>query len=382
MTRLALSIAILLLIAHAADAQVASGQGQSTSKPDAAKSVYDQIWKFSEWYDDESNPAIEKILFTGRFQVDYTTIDADEGNHSEWNVRRFRLGPRVTFLKKFLFHSEVELNPQEHDPLYTRFTDFYVQWNRSSQLALTVGKQALPFTLDGATSSKELLTIDRSNLSNNMWFPQEYLPGVSVSGKRARWNYRAGVYSAGAMNREFGEFNGGVSTLVVAGYDLTKTLGVKEAVIAANYVFQTADANNTFTRQLDHIGSLNFKMDAGRWGVRGDVTGASGYLGQSDMWGVMAMPYFGLTKNLQAVTRYTFLDSRESNGLRLATYENIVVPGRGDRYNEFYIGGNYYFYGHKLKLQSGVQIADMNDSLNDGGEYHGVSWTTGLRVGW
>jgi phosphate-selective porin OprO/OprP len=96
----------------------------------------------------------------------------------------------------------------------------------------------------------------------------------------------------------------------------------------------------------------------------------------------MAMPYFSLTRNLQAVTRYTFLDSRGPNGLRLATYENIVVPGRGDRYNEFYAGGNYYFYGHKLKLQSGVQIADMNDSRADGGEYHGVSWTTGLRIGW
>ena len=53
MTRLAFSTAILLLIAHAAAAQVVSGQAQSASKPEPAKSVYDQIWKFSEWYDDE-----------------------------------------------------------------------------------------------------------------------------------------------------------------------------------------------------------------------------------------------------------------------------------------------------------------------------------------
>ena len=46
------------------------------------------------------------------------------------------------------------------------------------------------------------------------------------------------------------------------------------------------------------------------------------------------------------------------------------------------LGANYYFYGHKLKLQTGVQFADMNDRANDGGEYSGVSWTTGLRVGW
>ena len=66
----------------------------------------------------------------------------------------------------------------------------------------------------------------------------------------------------------------------------------------------------------------------------------------------------------------------------MATYENRVVTGRGDEYNEVYAGANYYFYGHRLKLQTGVQVADMNDRANDGGEYSGVSWTTGIRVGW
>ena len=57
-------------------------------------------------------------------------------------------------------------------------------------------------------------------------------------------------------------------------------------------------------------------------------------------------------------------------------------PGRGDEYKELYLGANYYFYGHRLKLQTGVQFADMNDRANDGGAYSGVAWTTGLRVGW
>ena len=45
-------------------------------------------------------------------------------------------------------------------------------------------------------------------------------------------------------------------------------------------------------------------------------------------------------------------------------------------------GANYFFYAHKLKVQSGLQWADMNDRANDGGAYSGVSWTTGLRIGW
>ena len=96
----------------------------------------------------------------------------------------------------------------------------------------------------------------------------------------------------------------------------------------------------------------------------------------------MAMPFVNITDKFQFVGRYTFLDSDDPNGVLLGTYENRVVGGRGDLYNEAYLGVNYYFYGHKLKLQSGLQFADMNDSAADGGAYSGVSWVTGIRVGW
>ena len=331
---------------------------------------------------DDSNPVVQQVLFSGRYQHDFAAIDADQGDLEEWNVRRMRLGPRITLFRSLTLHVEVDLNPQERDPFYVRLTDAYLQWNKSSRFALTFGKQGVPFTSDGATSSKELLTIDRSNLANNIWFPQEYMPGVSVSGRNAPWVYRAGVYSSGAMNREFGEFSGDYFTLALAGYDFAKALGAKEALLTGNYVYQHPDSDNSFTRQLEHVVSVHLKFEADRWGVRTDVSGANGYLGQSNMWAIMAMPFFNLTEKLQAVGRYTYMNSADSNGIRLATYESRVVEGRGDEYTELYLGANYYFYGHRLKLQTGLQWADMNDRARDGGEYSGASWTTGLRIGW
>jgi phosphate-selective porin OprO/OprP len=236
--------------------------------------------------------------------------------------------------------------------------------------------------MDGSTSSKDLLTIDRNNLSNNIWFPQEYIPGVSVSGRAAPWVYRAGLYSAGLSNRELGEFSGSIFTLGVLGYDFAKTLGVKEALLAGNYVYQPPDADNTFTRQLEHVGSVNFRYEDDGWGLRTDLSAASGYLGQSDLWGAMAMAFVHMTDPFQIIGRYTLVKSSKPNGVRLATYENTVVSGRGDRYDELYLGATYFFYGHKLKLQTGVQWAEMDDRADDGGAYSGVSWTTGLRVGW
>jgi phosphate-selective porin OprO and OprP len=347
-----------------------------------AQSRFDEIWKFADWYENDQNSVVQNVHFSGRFQYEFAAVNADQGDHHEWNVRRMRVGVKSEIFREFVVHLEIELNPQERDPFYKRLTDAYVEWEHSDHLALKVGKQSVPFTMDGQTSSKELLTIDRSNLANNMWFPEEYVPGVSVSGSFGPWLYHLGAYSGGEENREFGRFNGSVFSLASIGYDFSDKLGADEAVLRANYIYQDPDANNTFTRELQHMVSTNFMFESGRWGFRADVSSASGYLGQSDLWGVMTMPFYNITPKLQIVARHTYLRSDETNGVRIARYESQVTPDRGDEYNEFYAGANYYFYGHKLKLQSGVQFARMNDAAADGGAYSGVSATTGLRVSW
>ena len=347
-----------------------------------AQSVYDDIWKLAEWYRSEQNEVVQSVLFSGRFQYEFAAVDADQGTHQEWNVRRMRLGVKSEWFGQFTVHVEAGFNPQERDPFYRRLTEANVEWEASDVFALKVGKQGVAFTTDGSTSSKELLTIDRSNLANNMWFPDEYIPGVSAFGARSNWVYHLGVYTSGGVNGEFGEFDGSAFGLLSIGYDFSEALGVEDALLRGNYVYQDPDPNNTFTRQLQHITSLNFRFEDVRWGFRVDFSAASGYLGQSDLWGVMTMPFFNLTSRFQVVGRHTYLSSESANGVRLARYENRVTDGRGDRYNEFYVGVNYYFYGHKLKLQSGLQFADMKDSAADGGAYSGVAWTTGLRVSW
>lgn len=342
----------------------------------------DDIWKFSRWYDNPEARVVQNVSFSGRFQYEYADVDGDQGNHSEWNVRRMRLGVKTQFLEELTFHAEAEFNPQEHDPFYMRLTDFYLEWSPDDRFALTFGKHGVPFTVDGSTSSKELLTIDRSDLTNNMWFTQEYIPGVSVSGENASWHYRLGVYTAGESDREFGEFNAGWFTLSSIGYDFAGKLGADEALLKVDYVYQNPDANNTFTRSLQHVGSVNFQLESGAGGVRTDFTAASGFGGQSDLWGVMTMPFLNLTERVQVVGRHTYISSEAENGVRLARYESSAVSGRGNRYNEWYIGANYYFYGHKLKLQAGVDFADMDDAADDGGEFSGVGASAGLRVSW
>ena len=48
--------------------------------------------------------------------------------------------------------------------------------------------------------------------------------------------------------------------------------------------------------------------------------------------------------------RYSYMDSDDVNGLQLARYEDRVVEGLGDRYEEVFAGVNLFLYGHKFKL--------------------------------
>jgi phosphate-selective porin OprO/OprP len=362
----------------------ADNSGEPAQDPGTAtpESVYDRIWRFREWYRNDDNRVFQRLRFRGRYQQDFATVDADQGDHEEWNVRRLRMGLQAYMFGSLLLHAEVDLNPQEANPVYVRFTDMYAEWTARPEVVLTFGKQSIPYTVDGATSSRELIAIDRSPLANNLWFTEEYLPGASVSGTSAAWTYFAGAYSAGARNKELGEFSGGIATLGSLGYDFAKSVDAREALASINYVYQDPDPDNTFTRPFQHIVSVNLRLEKTRWGLRTDLSAGSGYYTQSNVWGVQVMPFINLTPRLQVVGRYDFIDSKDPNGIRLGAYEDRVVSGRGDEFHDFYFGANYYFYGHQLKLQTGVQFADLQDRADDGGAYSGTSWVTGLRLGW
>ena len=129
------------------------------------------------------------------------------------------------------------------------------------------------------------------------------------------------------------------------------------------------------------MASLNFKLESDAWGLRTDLSMGSGYLGKSDVWGAMAMPYFNVTDKLQLVGRYTYVTSDDVNGVRIATYENAIVPGRGNpttrlRRRELLL------LRSQAEGADGRAVCRHEDRAGDGGAYSGTSWVTGIRMGW
>jgi phosphate-selective porin OprO/OprP len=194
--------------------------------------------------------------------------------------------------------------------------------------------------------------------------------------------------SSGEASPEFGDFNAGSFGLFSVGYNFAKSLGVDKALLRFDYVYQDEHPGNTrgtpsaFTRNHEQVASLNFSYENGPWGLGTDLVTSKGYRGQPDLFGLQIMPSYELSEDWQLVFRYSYINSDGDNGIRFARYENALESGRGDEYNEFYFGVNKYFYGHKLKWQTGVQYTTMNDHAEDSGEYDGWGVTTGIRISW
>ncbi len=336
------------------------------------------LWNFVNIYDNKQG---DYFKFDGRLQADSAWFDASEGEYEDALWRRFRFGMKGKFgATTAQIEADIDLNGSLSDS-YNRLTYAGLSWILGKNHKLQVLKHDAKFTLDGSTSSKKLYTPQRNNLTNNLWFTAEYFTGISVTGKLDDgWGYTGGVFSSddsdGVSISEASYFS-----LITVSKKLESNQYWQGAQFTVDIVYNDEDEDAN-TRDFSNVYSFSSKVDFGDWDLWTDVAMGNGYLGQSDIWGVVVMPLYKQSETLQWAIRYTYLDSDQQNGLRLGRYESSIVSGRGDTYHEFYGGINWLLDGHKVKFQAGIQYTDMNDDAVDGGEYEGWGLTTTFRTYW
>lgn len=345
---------------------------------DAMQSLQDQ----AILYKSPTGP-VRHLALSGRLQAETTWFDADQGSYDDTRWRRFRFGFKGQLPGQWVVRLEgdFDLNESSND-WYSRLTEANLGWtDERSGLQLKLLKHSAGFTLDGATSSKKLLTLQRNNLTNNLWFTAEYFTGITVSGlDDGRWSYRASLFSSDDDD-EIGATEASYFTVLTAGYDLSAQTGLDVAALRLDYVYNDEDEDAN-TRDFTHVVSLSSQWQQGALHLHTDLALGDGHLGQEDVWGLVLMPLYDFSELVQGVMRYTYLSSDGNNGLRLGRYEREIVGGRGDTYNEIYIGLNLFLDGHRLKWQTGLQYTVMDDNNNGAGDYDGWGITTGPRLYW
>ncbi|MEN8140841.1 MAG: porin [Thermodesulfobacteriota bacterium] len=365
-----------LLLATTSSLAAASSSGADASEKDGLA----QAWARMTLYENSDNTLIKKIALGGRLQLDNVWVNGHEPNEnfSDLTWRRARFGLVANLSADINLVCKGDFQPDnELGDMYQKLTDAYIAWQPAQGPEIKILKQSAGFTLDGRTSSTKLQTLERNNLTGNLWFTEEYFTGVSVAGKAGGQGlYKVGLFASDG-HPEIGIDDAGWFAILSLGYQTAK------GQVILDYLYQHEDEKAN-TSNFEQVLSLSGSWEEGAWGLRGDLAFGAGYaeLGQSDVWGAVVQPSYSLSAHTQAVAQYTFLASSGDNGLSLHKYDNKIVTARGDGYNELYGGINVYFYDHRCKWQTGLAWAKMDDEAADGGAYEGVTLSTGLRLYW
>jgi len=368
----------------------ASAGTLTTSKapvPEAPKeeSTFNKTWSLATLYKNKENPVIQKLAFTGRYHGQYGWLDSDQGNDDDWENRRFRLGLNAQLFQDFELKAEMFGDLNSGGDFYEGFTEVFLAWKPDDAFNLTVGKQKPRFSLDWSTTSREILTFERNIMINN--FGLDYETGVSVSGKIGNFSYVTGVFNndvgSPGDESEFGDLGGGFSYVASASYDLKDVTGLEKTVLRGDFLHSEHDGEDDLLTKFDNGLAASVALKQGRLGLTAETVYGEGDKG--DLWGFYLTPSWDITKKLQVVARYTYAQSGDDVLRAQSRYErrapDLTDGGNGDTYNAGYLGINYFLYGHKLKLMTGVEFSNM-DGGSDGGDFDGVTGLAGVRIYW
>ena len=398
-----------------------TASGLFTGNTYIGDTTYDKLWSLFTLYKDENNPILQEFSLQGRLQVQYAD-GASNGHYdiedfkngsaanaqSVWGdkfeARRARLGFKSRWYQNWKLEGQIDADTTDGlDDFYRDIYDLYLIYAPSDAFNLTVGKTKVKFGREQEISSKEILTFERSLISN-LLFPGE-LTGIMASGKglAEHWTYELGVYASDRA-QEFADFGQGAVVLAKVGYDYASQSGLDTAVASFQYMHNTepgyreqdhgnffASASPAFTDSL----ALTNDITMGRFALTTDILYGFGYSGtaeqankavalnQSDVFGISLIPSYFIADGLQVVGQLQVATSTDPNGLSLYNrYEKwapVPKPGKpgkdaGNTYTSGYLGLNYYLYGHKLKLMSGLEYSHLG-----GGDYNGYTFLSGLR---
>ncbi len=388
-TALLLLTSVMLSSLQAGEIATSSGKNLGAAvQPADTRSIYDKIWGAATLYKSDDNPVLQEFALQGRLHLQYADGDGfSSGDRPEevlWGdmeVRRFRLGFKSKWFRQFKLEGQIDVNPNFDPQFYSQIYDLNVTWAPNDRFNIGIGKyKANFFSVEQFTSSKEILTFERSLLSNTLFTSE--LTGIRANGKINNWIYTVGGY-AGDDQDEFTDFSAGAVIQAGIGYDLTSLTGMDKGIVKFDWQHSTDSKNAGGGALFTNAFSLNSTWEKGRFGLYTDVLGGLGRDSQSDVWGFHVIPSFYILDGLQFVTRYQF-GSGSNDGLPLQSrYErlspHVTDGGRGDQYQAVYLGLNYYLYGHKLKLMAGTEFWDMNGG-GDGGDYSGWTTLVGLRM--
>jgi hypothetical protein len=279
------------------------------------------------------------------------------------------------------------------------FDAAYMEWKQSDALAIDAGIRKAPFGYEETTSSSSLEAIERSPVTR-------YFDETNNGRRLGAASYRTGVFASGTQdgffycvavtNPERNEYSGDSTSGPIINGD--GGVGNASNNTDNNFAYYgTAGyggkcANCTYKAGIeggylpDQGGPSNTGLGTGQnlsiYGAFADVTVADfnlqgEYVAANDGQGVSKtqsahpegywiQPAYMITKQFQAVVRYSYLHS-DGRGVNLSDgIRSAPSGGTMDKMDEWFIGGNWYIKGKDVVLQAGYINGESKDSAVTG----------------
>ncbi|MFN3532688.1 MAG: porin [Candidatus Brocadia sp.] len=305
----------------------------------------------------------------GRLQFRYTFKDNDEDfgkrDTNNIDVRRARLALGGNVYSK-LIHYYIELDGDSFD---VGIRDFYVYWTPLEEFNAKIGYFKVPFNQQRMTTSAKLLFQDRSIASEQ--FDQDRDYGFDIYGKPfdGYMEYHAAIFQGAGENPEDRGTDDNLDNELMyvfnvrynpfGKYDTVDESDLKftekfKASVAASVVVNPKERDEKLVDSDGILGvvELSMKYKGISWHneyfMRSDDPESGGDSVESDGFFTQA-GYFVIPKRLEVAARYSMLEPDKDVS---------------DDIGREYTGGiNYYFRGHRSKIQ-----ADVGHFVTDGKE--------------
>lgn len=362
--------------------------------PAAAK---DNSFNFCDWlenkpgqlYKNKDNPILQSFQIGGRFQWQAAYVDGEDVNGRDFNdtydeYRRFRIETKTEFLRFFSAKIGVNMvndqrfNGMDLDWGYDTFDEAVFTFDIKKAfdvdaldtLKINYGRQKFVLSDEVRTSSKEIMTIERSGIGNKV-YNSGRPTGVTVDLAKGDWSGTMGIFST--EDEEFIDgWNDGVAWYGTIGYKVSENLQ-----LTLDGVYNKDQAADVNFLGYEWATSFNATWEQDRWGFTGSLilgeNNGSGARG-GNFHGLVAMPWYWIVEEkLQAVVQYQYAGSSEAEGIRVnSRYVRAehsagvnTNSGRGDENHTLYAGLNYYLCGHNAKIMAGVEYNTLNTPVGD-----------------
>lgn len=345
-------------------------------------------------YENDENTWVQRVRLSGRVHVQFAQSEGTDARDRDfdhdfdeyrrarieteidlWNFasleigvdlvtdNRFRgTGGRSVFGYQNLSNARLDINIE--NALKLTWVD---------DLDLSIGRQKVGIGYERDQSSNDILTIERSALSDRLGGETRRPTGALIEVGKSDFGLSLGYFSTSPSD-EFASFEGDGYYYTRLQYDPAKNW-----TLFADWVRTEAQGPGAGLTGYAWITSLNLEHKRDRFGFA--LTVAQGDNGdarygndrdrrQGEFVGGMVMPWFWIKRDyLQVVLQGQWQESKESEGIRLANrylrqVDDLpgfnVENGYGDAHRSSYLGINYHPWGGDTHFMFGVSEDRLN----------------------